>query len=76
MSGVRGENGNFTMKAKPHLSLYPEYSSSLTTLKLPTTVNPDMKLVSAAAQSSGILEHVRSYVGKAQGLKSTSVAVR
>lgn len=64
------------MKAKPHLSLYPEYSSRLTTLKIPTTVNPDTKLVSAAAQSSGILAHVRSRVGKAEGLKSTSVAAR
>jgi len=76
MSRVGREDGNFTMKAKPHFSLHAEYSSSLTTLKIPTTLDPDMKLVSAVAQSSGILEHVRSCVGKAEGLKSTSVAAR
>lgn len=71
-----GEDGNFTMKAKPHLFLYPEYSSRLITVKIPTTVNPDTKLVSAVAQSLGILKHVRSCMGKAEGLKSTSVAAR
>lgn len=71
-----GTDGNFTVIAKPHLSLYPEYSSRLTTLKIPTTVNPEMKLVTAAARRSGILKHVRSCVGKAAGLRSTNVAAR
>lgn len=57
------------MKAKLRLSLYAEYSSRLTTLKIPTTVNPDTKLVSAVAHSSRILEHVSSCVGKSRGIK-------
>lgn len=46
-----GKDRNFTIKAKPCLPLYPEYSSRLTTLKMPTTVNPNMKLLLPAAKA-------------------------
>lgn len=49
--GKVGKDRNFTMEAKPCLPLYPEYSSRLTTLKMPTTMNPNRKLFSPAAKA-------------------------
>lgn len=63
-----GKDRNFTMKAKPCLPLYPEYSSRLTTLKMPTAVNPNMKLLSPAAKAREFWIKLEA-CGKSRGIK-------
>lgn len=56
------------MRAKPWMPLQPEYSSRLARLKIPTSMHPNMKLFSPAAEAQEFWIKLEA-CGKSRGIK-------